>query len=583
MTRKPRILLCNEFSPLKTGYAKIGLELFRRLHASRRYELAELASYCFPFDIGQQKDPINWQMGQQLPWRVYPVNAYDEELNEFNSTPLNQFGSWRFEHVLLDFKPDFVLDIRDAWFSSFILKSPFRPYFHSIMMPAVDAEPQSEEWIDWYCQADGIFTYTDWAADLLRRQGGDLINVIGCNSPGADLDIFKPSGKKNIYQHISGDDIVIIGTVCRNQKRKLIPDLIEAFEQFINHCKEKGNTKLADKSYLYLHTSVVDLGWDIARLIKDSKVGHKIIFTYVCRNPNCLTTFPALFNDTRTMCPRCRRFDGSTPNTQIGCNDETLAAIINTFSVYVQFSVGEGLSVPVIEAAACGIPLMVTDYSGMEDFPKKLKAIPIKVQRFYREVETHRNFALPDNKDFIEQLYKFLTLPETLRKKRGFDTRKGVEKYFNFDHFAAKFQSYFDNITLKHPQETWQSQPKIHQYGNLQQLLQTQCSNSQFIELAIANVLGSNSHFVSQFVRANMLKQLNYGSAMTFAGNNPFTDMSFLGNFAGKPTMENYNRQSVLNELKTIADNINHWESIRCGMKAYQTPRFIRNGTKMET
>ena len=112
MKRKTRILLCNEASFLKTGYATYGREVMKRLLASDKYELAEFASY------GKMDD----ERAVDIPWRYYPNlpdESNEQQIQEYASLATNQFGEWRFEHVLLDFKPDIVFDIRDFWMIDF--------------------------------------------------------------------------------------------------------------------------------------------------------------------------------------------------------------------------------------------------------------------------------------------------------------------------------------------------------------------------------------------------------------------------------------------------------------------------------
>ena len=93
--RKKKILLCNEASFLNTGYATYGRELMKRLHASNKYELAELSTYVSPND----------ERFSQIPWKTYSnlPNPDDiQESNLYRSNITYQFGEFRFEHVLLD-------------------------------------------------------------------------------------------------------------------------------------------------------------------------------------------------------------------------------------------------------------------------------------------------------------------------------------------------------------------------------------------------------------------------------------------------------------------------------------------------
>ena len=120
--RKKRILFCSEATFLNTGYATYTREILNYLHSTGKYEIAEMAAY------GEKNDP----RAANIPWKFYGVmpnqncepKASQEELEAYNSRPTNQFGEWAFEHVCLDFLPDFVCDIRDFWMLDFAERSP---------------------------------------------------------------------------------------------------------------------------------------------------------------------------------------------------------------------------------------------------------------------------------------------------------------------------------------------------------------------------------------------------------------------------------------------------------------------------
>ena len=118
--RKKRILFCSEATFLNTGYATYTREILNYLHSTCKYELAELASY------GEKNDP----KARNIPWKFYGVlpnqSDSEEEKQRYASSPTNQFGEFRFEEACLDFRPDFVCDIRDFWMCPFIDRSPSR-------------------------------------------------------------------------------------------------------------------------------------------------------------------------------------------------------------------------------------------------------------------------------------------------------------------------------------------------------------------------------------------------------------------------------------------------------------------------
>ncbi|KKN58716.1 hypothetical protein LCGC14_0549520, partial [marine sediment metagenome] len=130
---------------------------------------------------------------------------------------------------------------------------------------------------------------------------------------------------------------LIVGTVMRNQKRKLYYDLIEAFSQWLNHSKNKGHTELAKRTFLYLHTSYPDVGYDIGKAIRDFKIGNKVIMTYLCGN--CQTAYPSFFAGELMICRKCGKLAAHPPNAGHSCPRNVLADIMKTFDLYVQYSI----------------------------------------------------------------------------------------------------------------------------------------------------------------------------------------------------------------------------------------------------
>ena len=101
----------------------------------------------------------------------------------------------------------------------------------------------------------------------------------------------------------------------------------------------------------------------------------------------------------------------------------------------------EGFGVPLAEVAGCGVSAMAVDYSAMSDVVRKTNGIPLKVKTFFREMETQAYRAYPDNKYAAEQIYKFLMLPKSVRKHRGYQARKGAEKYNKWDNTAKTWEN----------------------------------------------------------------------------------------------------------------------------------------------
>ena len=429
---KKKILVCSESIKTHSGFGVYNKRLLESLHNTGKYEVAEFASYGF---IGE-KEKLN------IPWKYYPnhVTKEDPRSQELNSIPENQFGRWRFDRVLLDFRPDIVIDVRDYWMSYFEGNSPLRKYFKWFLMPTVDSAPQKEEWLETYLNADKIFTYSDWGRDVLNQQTSNKINFADVVSPGVNLNQFNIDKDTSAIRRalLIDPEAIVIGTVMRNQPRKLYPELIRAFEKIV----ERLDPAIAEKTFLYFHTCYPDNGWDFVELIKGSSVADKIYFTYACRN--CGAVFASLFSDCIQPCFKCKQKSAFTPNVSNGLDTEVLIKVINSFDIYVQYAICEGFGMPQIEAAACGLPVITVDYSAMIDVINKLEATPIKVGAYYKELATSAIRVYPDENDFIEKAIALINTPKPIRKKIGYNTRELVEKHYDWDKIVLSWMKHID-------------------------------------------------------------------------------------------------------------------------------------------
>lgn len=438
--------MCSEASFINSGFGVYTKELLTRLHATNKYEIAEFASYGF----------VNDPRDSSIHWKYYAnaVKDGDPRHKEYSSRADNQFGRWRFEKVLLDFKPDVVVDIRDYWMSSYQRISPLRNYFHWVLMPTVDSSPQQEEWIDTFLDANAIFTYSDWGANVLKHQSSGKINYIDTASPGVDCNIFKPKNRDQIKKDLNvPDNAIIIGSVMRNQKRKLIPELFAAFRLVLDKLEHDHDTETAKNLYLYLHTSYPDMGWDIPELLKQNGLSNKVLFTYNCKSCGAISC--SKFSGPQKTCSKCLNASSSFPSVTNGVSTENLSNIYNIFDLYVQYSICEGFGMPQVEAGACGVPIATVNYSAMCDVIHKLDAYPIKIKTEFKELETKAIRVYPDNQDLANYILDFISIPQPLKNKKRQEISALTHKYYNWDDSCKKWENYFDKLNASGYRANW--------------------------------------------------------------------------------------------------------------------------------
>lgn len=415
---KPRILLLSESSYITSGYGVYCLNLLNHLHDTGKYEIAEIGSWA------SNNDPRI----KSCKWRFFPNIPHEPHLQEqFHARPSNVNGEFVFDAACLEFRPDVVCAIRDYWQDEYISVSPARPYFKYIQMAQVDSAPQKSNWINSFSAIDLVLTYTDWGLQILKEQGQGNINLFKAAGYGVDVNHFKPLDQKFCRNSLCiPEDAFIIGTVQRNQQRKLYFDLMQTFARFL----ETAPAPIAAKSYLYIHSRYPDMSagnsWEFPELIRELGIGHRTFFSYVCKT--CRAVFSSLYRGPEAICTGCGNKTAEMPGIQNGISPNILAMIFNSMDLYLQYSTCEGLGLPQIEAAACSTPVMAVDYSAMFDVVRKIYGVPIKVQRMFRDINVGADRAYPDNDDLLKKMVDFARMPTEMRLRYKQMARKGVEE-----------------------------------------------------------------------------------------------------------------------------------------------------------
>lgn len=534
-----KVLVCSELHSLNTGYSNYSRELLHGLSSSGKYEVAEYATYL----AADENRPIN------VPWKIYPSapSKNSPERKQFELEPSNVFGKFYFEKVCLDFKPNYVIDFRDYWMMDFESYSPFRHCFNWLIMPACDAEPQNEQWLYTYSQADGCLSYSDWGANLLKQSSAGKINVLGSASPCSPKE-YVPLNIQKCKQHMRiHDNVYILGTVMRNQRRKLYPELFESFKTYLDESKRSD-------VYLYCHTSYPDYGWDFPYLLKYHGITNRTLFTYKCKSKQCGYFGSSFYSDAATICPMCKNLTFCMPNVKDGLSHAEMAVVYNSFDLYVQYANSEGFGMPAVEAASCGVPLTVVNYSAMCDFVNKLNAMPVEPIALYTELETGCKRAVPNNRQLVDNLKKFFTLPKSMQMIKRNSVRDAFVRNYSYKNTVKKWEDAIDSIDNS---KGWNSPSRFrHPNTNIPNNL----NNADFVKFLLANVLGEPDK-IGTYLESRMVRDLTYGYTV---GGQPGTYFNEDSDKFSRTPFNQFNRENAVNYMLNMANKRNHWELQRC-------------------
>ena len=531
---KLKVLLINEFSQLATGFSVMGNLLLRALHPN--YEVAELACYINPTE----------PRIEEVPWKVYaaqPMPGNEAAWQQHSANPTAQFGSDVLNEVLIDFQPDVVISWRDCWMDTFIQQTPFRNRFKWIYMPTIDGEPQRLDWLYLYRQADYINTYTQWAKNLLEKEG---IKVFAAATPGPDTDLFCPPVDKRAHREKMGlnPDWFIIGSVMRNQPRKLFPEILWAFAQYIQRLEHENLHDLAAKSYLHLHTSLSDVGWDIAAEIQKYNLSHKVLLTYV--DDKTGSSYLGFYKGNpgwSVVSPghKC----SFTPNTNGQLGREALADIVKCYDLYIQYSICEGLGIPLLEANACGVPAMGMPYSATAELVNEYGNIPLMIAGWRQELpsETSQRRAVGDPTSLACDIYEYAISSPQHKRMSSDAVRNLVLTKYNSGVFIDGFANLLKKIDADGFRAVWNDTPKLFR-PNLTQIPNF-ISHEDFIIWAFANVIGRPYILTKE--------TLDKHAQALYEGRRRYMEN-------GAMRMAPFTRDDILRELMDVNERINNME-----------------------
>ena len=528
-----RILARTEFSQLCTGYATYIKALLERLHADG-HTVAELAS-----GIGS-----NFPTLGLCKWKIYPNIADPNNpaaQDAYNSRPSAEFGSWQFENVLLDFKPDLVVDVSDVWHYEYQLRSPLRDYYAHIAMVPVDAEPQNRHWLDIYNKSDAIIGYTKFGLDLIKA--GGCKNTYGVAMPWAH-PAYRPLGdKKELQKQLGLGDIKIVGSVGRNQRRKLFINVFQSFAEFL---QRSGRNDV----YLYLHSSFPDRGYEFDRETVKYGIQNKVLYSYICQN--CRQLECSLFKGALCVCNQCGQRQQVISNVQVGLSFEQMAFVYNLFDCYVQISTNEGFCLPVMEAAACGIPCYATDYSSLSEVIRLVDGTPIPPLAMTQEIETGRQFAVADNEKLTQHLLSFFALPSAIMKLKGRAARLAYERNWDVNQIMSVWENAIQSVSAK---RKWDAPLREFQARRPPDGL----TNSQFARWLIMHVI-CVPDLAGSLMETRLISDLDNG--FTSGGcEGAYYHQSVSSNSSSK--YQKFDKDAALGHFAILLDNRNYWERIR--------------------
>jgi tetratricopeptide (TPR) repeat protein len=258
-----------------------------------------------------------------------------------------------------------------------------------------------DDWMDSFSHVDFFWTPSQWFKQILINHGIDA-HAIQVIPEGVNGQIFTSEGSQ--FQSLNAINAYKFLYVGKFEERKATPEMIVTFDYTF---KDNPEVRLIIASQSHKKD------FDFNSYIKDLGVRHPEKIIHVG--------------------PFARNSD--------------LAALYRSCNAFVMPTRAEGWGLPIIEAMACGLPVIVTGYSGLTEFATQENAYLIDYKMI--DIEEPLGWQIKSNATYYGQWAEpdFLHLSDIMKhvfknkdeaKRIGHKASHDIHTQWTWDHAAKK-------------------------------------------------------------------------------------------------------------------------------------------------
>lgn len=387
-------VLISSYSPYTTtSYGQMTRLVWENLYKTGKYQISQ---HAMMYD----------RVSNSLPWHCYPT--IPEKENDVS----DRYGAATFEKVVKEVRPEVVWALSDLYMTPYIDFYKKKYKFKIVRWTVSEAENVDTTYLSSVLNADKIVFMTKLAADAWSKITGEQYPVIGAP---VDPGVFTPislAERTQLRKEMSDGSIeendFLLLYLGQNQERKnpWLPFKIMA------HLLER-ETPGSRKAKLWIHSPQRENGYDFNRLTKYWGLKGK---------------------DRVYITPDLRSVSG-VPY-------ENFKEIYNIADVLISLSKAEGFCIPLVEAASCSIPAVVTDYAGSKEVGRAMGHIMVPPAEFdYNNMNVKK--AIPDSRFAIEAVSSLLERghpdKQSLRKR-------AIESPYNINNVISSWNNVLDEV-----------------------------------------------------------------------------------------------------------------------------------------
>lgn len=416
---------------MKTGFGRNARETLTRLYKAG-FEIVEFAA-C---DMKDGDPGLN-----KYPWKVRSV--YPPDPNSWAHLRENEgammaltHGHMMIDQVIKEEKPDLCIFVEDIWHIQGFMMKPWWNKVPCIVWTPVDSLPIMPVFSDLKEKFKHLWVNASFAERELRKVGLESITIPNLINV-KDFHPLPLEQKDNLRRSCNLSDSFTVGFVFRNQLRKLVVTLMEAFSLFQKKYPEANGKLLFHTHFNESH------GWNIMGAAKELGISNSDIYTsYKCRHCGAALVIP--FAGSEIDCPSCRR-EKALHNVSIhhGFTEGELNTFYNLLDCYAHPATSGGHEVPVQEAMLAGVPTGTVNYAFGETYVSG-GSYPFE-HHFYRERESNFLKSQPTIESILSYL-EFCYIDKLKAQQKAEETRKWAEEYFDPDKLANIIIDYIKEI-----------------------------------------------------------------------------------------------------------------------------------------
>ena len=306
------------------------------------------------------------------------------------------------EHYL-HFNADMLITVKEPWCFSTLHKEAI----NFVPMAIIDHAPVSASITSRLHTAFRVIAVSRFGQNELKKNQIESTYI-----PHGVPDVYRPLSEARriaCREMFSLDpDEFVVGIVAMNRSRKLIPRQILGYKRFLENNPDV-------KSHLFLWTDVQP-----TRAMDEPSVGISDVGVSLLPEIMELGMGEAIkWPDRKNVVDGIPEWDGE--NYIDGWD---MVKLFNSFDVNMLCSGGEGAGLPYIEAAACGVPSICTDYAGAPEYVGPGLVVPAKEYVILNAPGTR--YALPSIDGMAEALTKLMN---TDREKLSRKLTRHAERY----------------------------------------------------------------------------------------------------------------------------------------------------------